>query len=196
MRRALAQREAAYVQEVERLLDAGMAVMEEAGTGSAPRVADIVKRAGLSNQAFYRHFPSRDEFVAAVVERGAARLVTYAAHQMKRAQDPEDAIRRWIKAVLSQAANSAVAEQTRAVVWNVRQLPRAPGGEPMRPPVSELLVDPLSQLGSPDPERDAAAIADVAFGRLEYHLWGPRPTAEDIGHVIEFCLAAVRRPAA
>jgi AcrR family transcriptional regulator len=181
------------VQEVQGLLDAGMAVMEEAGAGSAPRVADIVKRAGVSNQVFYRHFPSRDEFVAAIVERGADRLATYVAHQMAKARNPEGMIRRWIEAVLSQAANPRVSKQTRAVVWNLRQLPRDQSSEPMRPPVFELLVDPLRQLGSPAPERDAAAIGDVTFGRLDHHLWGPKATSEDIDHVVGFCLAAVRR---
>jgi AcrR family transcriptional regulator len=169
--------------------------MEEAGAVSPARVADIVKRAGLSNQAFYRHFPSRDALVAAVVERGAVRLVSYVAHQMEKVTGPEDAVRRWITAVLSQAANPRVAERTRAVIWNLQQLPRLPHGEPMRPPLADLLVEPLRELGSPDPDRDAAVIADIAFGRLDHHLWGPKATRDDVAHVIEFCLAAVARRA-
>ena len=165
VRRALADRETAYVQEVQRLLDAGQELMEAAGAGSSVRVVDIVKKAGLSNQAFYRHFPSRDALVAAVVERGAARLVGYVAHQLEKARGPEDAVRRWITAVLSQAANPQVAERTRAVLWNLQQLPRDARGESMRPPLADLLVEPLHELGSPDPERDAAVIGDIAFGR-------------------------------
>jgi hypothetical protein len=38
----------------------------------------------------------------------------------------------------------------------------------MRPPLADLLVEPLGELGSPDPKRDAAVIADIAFGRLEH----------------------------
>jgi AcrR family transcriptional regulator len=167
--------------------------MEKAGAGTPLRVADIVKRAGLSNQAFYRHFPSRVEFVAAVVERGAIRLMSYVAHQMEKATGPEDAVRRWITAVLSQAANPRVAERTRAVLWNLQQLPRYAHGEPVLPPLADLLVEPLRQLGSPDSERDAAAIADISFGRLDHHLWGPKATQEDVDHVIDFCLAAARR---
>ena len=41
------------------------------GTTSRPRVADIVAEAGLSNDAFYRHFASKDALVAALVEDGA-----------------------------------------------------------------------------------------------------------------------------
>jgi AcrR family transcriptional regulator len=193
VRRALADRESAYVQEVQRLLDAGQVLMEEGGADSPVRVADIVKRAGLSNQAFYRHFPSRDTFVAAVVERGGVRLLSYVAHQMEKANGPEDAVRRWITAVLSQAANRRVAERTRAVIWNLQRLPRHTHSEPPRPPLAGLLVEPLRQLGSPDPDRDAAVIADIAFGRLDHHLWGPEATRDDVAHVVDFCLAAVAR---
>lgn len=191
VRRALAGRESAYVQEVQRLLDAGQELMEEAGTASQVRVADIVKRAGLSNQAFYRHFPSRDAFVAAVVERGAVRLVSYVAHKMEGATTPEDAVRRWIGAVLSQAANHRVAERTRAVVWNLQQLRPDTHGRSVSPPLGDLLVEPLGALGSPDPGRDAAVVTDIALGRLHHHLWGPMATQDDVAHTIEFCLAAV-----
>ena len=47
--------------------------------------------------------------------------------------------------------------------------------------------------GSPDPERDAAAISLVAFGRLEQFLWQSPPSDDDVEHLIEFCLAAIRR---
>ncbi|HEX5587447.1 MAG TPA: TetR/AcrR family transcriptional regulator, partial [Acidimicrobiia bacterium] len=153
------------------------------------------RAAGLSNQAFYRHFPSRDELVAAVAEAGAHRLVEYAAHQMGKEATPAGQIRAWIVAVLSQAGNPEVAHATRAVLWNLRVLPR-PVGDPdtssMHAWAGELLVAPLAELGSPDPARDAAAVTDVAFGRLDHHLWGPAPTAEDVDHVVAFCLAAVR----
>ena len=40
-----------------------------------PRVTDIVREAGLSNQAFYRHFRSKDELLVAVLADGQRRLV-------------------------------------------------------------------------------------------------------------------------
>ena len=71
--RALAKRGAGYASEVRRLLDAALEVMRQGGTASRPRVADIVAAAGLSNDAFYRHFPSKDALVAALLEDGAER---------------------------------------------------------------------------------------------------------------------------
>ena len=61
------------------------------GTTSRPRVADIVAAAGLSNDAFYRHFASKDALVAAILEDGTARLRSYLDHQMAKARRPEGA---------------------------------------------------------------------------------------------------------
>jgi hypothetical protein len=86
-----------------------------------------------------------------------------------------------------------VAERTRAVIWNLQRLPRHARSEPLRPPLAGLLEAPLGELGSPDPDRDAAVIGDIVFGRLEYHLWGPEATRDDVAHVVDFCLAAASR---
>src|SRR4051794_29513958 len=98
--RSLAKREAQYASEVRRLLDAALDLMREAGTASSPRVADIVAAAGLSNDAFYRHFPSKEALVAALIEDGAARLQSYLAHQMTKESTPEGKVRRWVQGVM------------------------------------------------------------------------------------------------
>src|SRR5436190_7598744 len=99
--RTLAARGEAYAGEVRRLLDAALDAMRRCGTTSRPRVADIVAAAGLSNEAFYRHFPSKDALVAALLEDGAGRLRSYLEHQMAKARGPEAQVRRWIEGVLS-----------------------------------------------------------------------------------------------
>ncbi|HEY5170252.1 MAG TPA: TetR family transcriptional regulator, partial [Acidimicrobiia bacterium] len=53
----LAERRGHYAAEVRRLIDAAFSVMRTTGDID-PQVRDIVKSAGLSNQAFYRHFAS------------------------------------------------------------------------------------------------------------------------------------------
>jgi AcrR family transcriptional regulator len=189
--RSLASRRSTYEDEVQRLLDAGLALMVEGQ--DAPRVADIVRLSGLSNQAFYRHFASKDELIVAVVEAGSARLDTYLAHQVALAANPAAQLRAWVLGVFSQTSPH-VADPTRAVMANFRQLPpdhRRTAGRPG----TDLLADILRRLGSSDPERDATVISVVVFGRLEQFLWESPPTTEDIEHVVAFCAAAVRRPA-
>ncbi|HMC40240.1 MAG TPA: helix-turn-helix domain-containing protein, partial [Acidimicrobiales bacterium] len=86
--RTMAKRGAAYPVEVRRLLDAALEVIGGHGRSSRPRVADIVAAAGLSNDAFYRHFPSKDALIAALLEDGTERLVGYTAHAMGKETEP------------------------------------------------------------------------------------------------------------
>jgi AcrR family transcriptional regulator len=193
VRRALAARESAYLDEVQRLLDAGLDLMVELGDERAPRVAEIVARAGLSNQAFYRHFAGKDELIAAVVEAGVHRLESYLRHQLDKVDDPERKVRAWIAGVAAQARRTTVARQTRAAMRNLRQLPIETRQTVSSPATDHLLADALRDAGSPDPQRDAAAISLVTFGRLEQFLWQSPPSDADVEHLTEFCLAAIRR---
>jgi AcrR family transcriptional regulator len=191
---ALAKRGAVYAGEVRRLLDAGVEVMRKCGTTSRPRVADIVAAAGLSNDAFYRHFPSKDALVAAIIEDGAERLRSYVAHQMTKETAAEGKVRRWVEGVLSQAADEEIAATTLAVLRNGDGV--AWGGASTRQPATGLLAtllrDPFAELGSAEPDLDASLAAHGVFGKLTDYLWaGVRPSSADIDHVAEFCLAAV-----
>lgn len=168
--RALAKREAAYEDEVRRLLDAALTLMRERGPDKAPRVADIVAAAGLSNDAFYRHFPSKADLTAALIEDGAQKLHSYAAHQVGKGTGPADQVGRWVSAVLSQAEGE-VAAQTRAVLWN---RPDAGRGTQSRQSalgaLSDLLLEPFTALGSRDPRLHSRLAAHATLGVLADHL--------------------------
>jgi AcrR family transcriptional regulator len=192
--RTLAKRGAEYEGEVRRLLDAALEVMRTCGITSRPRVADIVAAAGLSNDAFYRHFRSKDALVAAILEDGAERLGSYLGHQMAKEATPEGKVRRWVEGVLSQAADEAIASTTLAVIWNGGSLGEGlTSGRPSASaPLAVLLREPFAELGSADPELDASLVAHGVVGRLSDYLWERvRPTPAEIDHVAEFCLAAV-----
>ena len=59
--------------EVSRIVDATYRVMAAEGSVE-PRVRDILVEAGVSTQAFYRHFASKDELVMVVMEQVMHRL--------------------------------------------------------------------------------------------------------------------------
>jgi AcrR family transcriptional regulator len=186
----LASRGSGYAAEVRRLLDAGREVMARCGTSSRPRVADIVAAAGLSNDAFYRHFPSKDALVAAILEDGTVRLHGYLAHQMDKEATPEGKVRRWVEGVLAQAADDDSAATTLAVLWN--------GGNVVdvsaRPEtaLAALLEAPFADLGSDDAPLDASLVAHAVIGKLSDLLQhGVRPTAAGTRRIVEFCLRAV-----
>jgi len=193
--KTMAKRGADYTTEVRRLLDAALEVIGRLGTTSRARVADIVATAGLSNDAFYRHFPSKEALVAALLEDGTVRLASYVEHQMDKETSPEAKVRRWVAGVLSQA-DAETAATTLAVLWNGSSL-----GAGMEPsgrhdtavPLASLLHEPFAALGCPTPELSAALVAHATIGRMADHLWArERPTKAEAAQITEFCLAAAR----
>ena len=186
--RTLANRAPDYASEVRRLLDAGRAVMRRGGTEAKPRVADIVAEAGLSNDAFYRHFSSKDALVAAILEDGTERLRSYLVHQMEKEPTPEGQVRRWVEGVLAQAADDEVAATTLAVMWNAGPV----GDTHPAAALGPLLVAPFTALGSTDPELDASLAAHAVIGMLSDHLdRRARPSRATTARVVAFCLGAV-----
>jgi len=115
--RSLAERHDAYVEEVERLVRAGLAVMRRRGTLD-PRVSEIVAEANLSNQAFYRHFHGKDELLLAILDDGLGQLVDYLEHRMAKERTGIGKVRTWVEGVLAQAANAEAAEATRPFALN------------------------------------------------------------------------------
>jgi AcrR family transcriptional regulator len=192
--RALAKRGADYASEVRRLLDAALEVMRRNGTTSRARVADIVATAGLSNDAFYRHFKSKDELVAALLEDGAERLARYVEHQMAKEARPGDKVRRWVEGVLSQTREE-IAETTLAVLWNGGGVGERVGKRHSATvSLGALLHAPFQELGSKDPAMDASLAAHAVVGKMSDYLWQrAAPTSAEVDRITEFCLNAVTK---
>lgn len=183
----LAKRGAGYTDEVRRLLDAALDLIRQHGTTSRPRVADIVAAAGLSNDAFYRHFRSKDALVAALLEDGTERLAGYLEHQMGKEVAPDAKVRRWVEGVLSQTREE-IAATTLAVLWNGESI-----GAGMRhnanAPLAALLHEPFAALGSQQPELDASLVAYAALGKVSEYLWaGQNPGRTQIERMVEWVL--------
>ena len=192
--RALAGRHEAYTDEVRRLLDAAFVVMRRTGSVS-PRVSEIVREAGLSNQAFYRHFASKDELLVAVLDDGLQQLVDYLEHVMAKADTPIDRVRRWVEGILAQARDAQAASSTRPFVVNSLRLRDQFRDEVQRS--DERLKAPLraalAEVAGADPERDSEAIYQLAMGRMHAYLaQRERPSRRDVEHLVEFAVQGVR----
>lgn len=182
---------------MRRLVEAGIAVMRRTGDIDPP-VRDIVRRAGLSNQAFYRHFRSKEELLLAVLEEGRRELLAFLERRMAQAGDPVEKVRRWIKGVMAQAGNPKAAEATRPFAMNAPRLAHgfpevtAASAQALKAP----LVAALHELGALDPERDADAAYHLVIGRMERHLVaGTHPSPTDVEHLVEFVLRGALRTA-
>jgi AcrR family transcriptional regulator len=190
--RAVAARLEASAEEVRRLIDAALAVMRRTGSLD-PRVGDIVRTSGLSNQAFYRHFHGKDELLLAVLDDGQRRLVGYLEARMARVEPGAPRVRAWIEGVLEQARNDEAAANTRPFAVNgARLADRFPEQSAhSRELVVAPLRDAVADLGG-DPQRDADAIYQLAFGCMNDALARrERPTRADVDHVVAFALAGI-----
>ena len=191
--RTLAGRSEAYAEEVRRLVGAGYTVMRRTGT-LEPRVTDIVREAGLSNQAFYRHFRGKDELLVAILDDGRRRLLTYLEHRMAGAEPGAARVRAWVGGVMEQARNRTAADNTRPFALNNARLAHRFPGEVARS--QELLMAPLRDAvadAGGDPQRDADFIYHLTIGCMNDALVARRrPTEDDVAHLEQFVLGGLR----
>jgi AcrR family transcriptional regulator len=187
--RALDDRQRDATEEVERILAAAVRVMERVAP-EPPRVSDIVAEAGSSNKAFYRYFAGKDDLILAVMERGVAIVVSYLQHQMAKESRPEDRVARWIEGTLAQVADPYLISKSRAAAGQMSAGAnwRAADQEMLRP-LRDLLVEPITALGSSDVDRDVEAVFCCTSAKLRRYVGSAgRPGPDDIAHVVRFCL--------
>lgn len=201
--RSLGARQAAYAGEVRRLLDAAFEVMRKTG-GLDPRVEQIVRAAGLSNQVFYRHFRSKAELLLAVLDDGIHQLHAYLARRMGAVPGGEARVREWLLGMLNQALHPAGAAATRPfALARARLAEQFPGEvEKSETQLTALLREALEQarsqgsLPAADPARDARALYDLVMGWMQRALSGPQPVAESEAEaLLAFAMGGLRRGA-
>jgi len=171
-------------------------VMQRSGNVD-PRVSEIVREAGLSNQAFYRHFKGKDELLLAILDDGTRTLVSYLEHRMDGAATAIERVRAWVEGVVTQATNPDGAYASRPFASHHGRL-----AERFPAEISDLaglLSKPLltalraardaGEFPDIDPERDADAIYQLAVGWLQRRLvTGSEPSAEDAAHIVRFAM--------
>jgi AcrR family transcriptional regulator len=190
--RTLRDRSDAYADEVRRLIDATYAAMQRSDTLD-PRVSDIVRDAGLSNQTFYRHFRSKDELFLAVLDDGQRRLVSYLDARMSRVDPGAPRVKAWVEGVLEQARNLDAAANTRPFTANSARLAGQFSDESARS--REQVVAPLRTAvadAGGDPQHDANAIYHLAMGRTADAIArGQQPSRDEVDHLVAFALRGI-----
>jgi AcrR family transcriptional regulator len=185
--RTLEERAAVYADEVRRLVDAAYAVMRRTESLD-PRVSDIIQAASLSNQAFYRHFRTKDELLVAVLEDGRRRLVETLERRMAKAPRGAGAVQAWVEGLLEQARNAEAAANTRPFAVNgARLAARYPAATASQ---REQVIAPLRAAvadAGGDPVRDADAIYHLAMAATEDAIVrGETPSRDDVAHLVAF----------
>ena len=206
---SLAHKQAELAAEMQRIVEATYDLVERTGVLD-PSIRQILAHTGLSTQAFYRHFRSKDELMLALLDDGRRRLVGSLERRMQRARTPEAKVRAWVEGVMAQAADPRAAARTRPFFADEDRLAAAFPAE-HRASVDllvDLLVPPICALtgvadatatdatatGATDKvRRDAEAAYRLTFATLHDHLLDDqRPSAATIEHLTRFVLGGVR----
>jgi len=190
--RTLSARRETYAAEVRKLIDAAFEVMRTTGDID-PSVRDIVRGAGLSNQAFYRHFASKDALLLAVLADGHAQLVDYLRTRVSSVPDPEAKIRVWVEGVMAQARHVRAAEATRPFAINgARLADRFPDElAASRRELVETLAPAVQALGGRGAY--ASCICDLAIARMNDAIaHRRRPHPDEVKALVSFCLGGIK----
>ena len=194
---ALEPRDADPVDEARRLSLAGVAEMTEKSSVE-PRVCDIVRRAGLSNKAFYRHFKSKDELLFAVLAANMRTLARELEEQLTLDMPPLERVRAWVWGVLEQALDPARSAAHRPLLVHQGRLLDSLGAE-LWTHVARLIgllqgaIAEARESGeipeTIDPEREGEAIFHLAMGWMQGRVVGRMtPSREDAERVVAFAL--------
>ena len=63
----------------------------------------------MSNEAFYRHFAGKDDFVTAIIDAGTEQLEAHLRQRMQRVDGPARQIGAWVEAMMQRAVDPRAA---------------------------------------------------------------------------------------
>ncbi len=178
------------------LLDAASKIVREEGVRNLS-VAQVLDRAQLSTRAFYRHFDSKDDLVAAVFLEMARVETRRLKRKMAAAVDPTAAVVAWIDGRLDLAFNESIRSDLRQMSLEAQtQMFAAPElvgdayGEILKPLVEQLEIGKRNGIfPGIDPTADALSIHGAIWASVERQ-WATtecdRAAVRD--DVVRFCL--------
>lgn len=191
--RALAERLDQATREARALIDAALTVMARGGN-TRPAVRDVVRVSGLSNQAFYRHFPSRDALLLAVLARGQELLIATLDRHMAAAATPAGKLAAWIRALMAQAQDPQAARLTRPFSLEASRIAGLfPDETAVMQRRQRAPLEPIvAELGG-DPAHDAVFVQELVMARMRSAL-NANVLADDaeVERLVAFCLTAIQ----
>src|ERR1700731_3401023 len=178
------------------IVDAASKSVREQGVRGLS-VAAVLERAQLSTRAFYRHFESKDQLVAAVFLEMARAEKRRLQRKMAKAGNPVEAVAAWIDGRLDLAFDENIKSELRLLSLEAQsQMFAAP--ELIQPAFEEMLKPLIEQLNDGlksgvfhdiDPLTEAQSIQGVVWASTERQ-WAAanRERTEVRRRALRFCL--------
>ena len=172
-----------------------------ASTGEAsPSIRPILTEAGLSRQALYRCFPSKDDLMAAVLAEGRRLLAEYLEGRIAREATPDAKVRAWVAGMMRQAEAPDAADRTRPFIASLGEgivssrVDMVESEQELARLLEDALVAGVADglWGTADPAGDALRIHDFVLGSLRRHLLlRQTPTAGTTRALGDFALRGI-----
>lgn len=180
------------LEEKERILAAAVREMTRTAP-AAPTVSEIIAAAGTCNKTFYRYFAGKDDLMFAVMERGTGIVAEHLAAQMAQQADPADKIACWVSGLLGQLSDPRLFSMCYSTLAQMSAVAtRRASDDLVMAPLRILLTTPIVALHRPYPQRDADAVFHCTMGTLRRYLGSSElPPAEDVDHLVRFCLNGI-----
>jgi AcrR family transcriptional regulator len=178
------------------ILAAASDIVREDGVG-ALSLAEVLNRAQLSTRAFYRHFGSKNQLIAALFLEMANVETLRLRQTMEAAPDPIRAVAAWIDGRLDLVFNDQVRSDLRKISLEAQsQMLAAP--ELVKPAYDEILRPLVEQLGHGrdlglfgdiDPANEALSIQGVVWSNVEQQWTDAGCTLSELRQRVQrFCL--------
>lgn len=157
-------------------------------------VADVVRRSGWHNAAFYRIFGSKDGLLLALAEDAVAKTAALLATRANAAPSPAQAVRVWTTTLLHRAASPSAATATQPFALDrhriLHRFPDADGQLTL--PIRAVLHDVLRAAGRPDAQAAGDAATELVLSQQATWLaCHHRPTEDEIDQCVLLVLRLV-----
>jgi AcrR family transcriptional regulator len=202
-RKPSAERTARYLAERGAIVKAAYKLL--GGNTTTASVHDILREAGLSTRAFYRHFPSKDDLILFMYRADSALMTTRLTDAVARTNTPAEAIDAWVSEYLDVAYNPRRAAKGRVLASHEAAM--AVGfaavynreGAVHRKILQDALDEGLRDGSLPlaEPEEDAYALHALAAHYVGARLFGTHavPFERARSHTVGLFLRSLTRQA-